>query len=207
MISCCVHELKKGNNPNLFDNWADTSLHLLLLKSSMVDLLPGGRGIGEPITPTRGDYKSVESRSTLVEGDEQPYYPHCKATQFSFVSAVSGLFLKLIDHGASTVVHLLLLKFSMVECVLTMVLVGQVVVVLLARLPEVVNSFRDLGLGVVAVGDGHDRRNDKDQVYKNFGHSVRATVFSLELNGTSHVTSSSSSSGEKMTTHDLEIAL
>ena len=32
-----------------------------------------------------------------------------------FVSAVSGLFLKLICHGAGTVVHLLLLKFSMYE--------------------------------------------------------------------------------------------
>ena len=32
-----------------------------------------------------------------------------------FVSATSGLLFKLIYHGASTVVHLLILKFSMAE--------------------------------------------------------------------------------------------
>ena len=34
-----------------------------------------------------------------------------------FVSAVGGLFLKLIYHGACTVVHFLLLKFSMIDMV------------------------------------------------------------------------------------------
>ena len=54
--------------------------------------------------------------STLVEGDEQPVplvsYSVHEGKHF-FVSAVSGLFLKLIYNGASMVGHLLLLKFSM----------------------------------------------------------------------------------------------
>ena len=57
------------------------------------------------------------SWSALVERDEQPYWPRQKATQSMkvnfFVSAVSVLFLKLIYYRAGMVVHLLLLKFSM----------------------------------------------------------------------------------------------
>ena len=34
-----------------------------------------------------------------------------------FVSAVSGLYLRLIYHGAGTLVHLLLLKFSMTRAI------------------------------------------------------------------------------------------
>ena len=53
--------------------------------------------------------------SALVEGYEQPYRPHCYSVhkgKHIFLSAMGGLFLKLIYHGAGTVVHLLLRKFS-----------------------------------------------------------------------------------------------
>ena len=74
-------------------------------------------------SPLRNPQKTVSHLiwlspwSTLVEWDEQPYWPHWQATKSmkvkKIVSAVSGLFLKLIYYGASMVVHLLQLKFSM----------------------------------------------------------------------------------------------
>ena len=40
MVSCCVHRVKyEGQQPYLIGNWADTSLHLLLLKSYIVQYL------------------------------------------------------------------------------------------------------------------------------------------------------------------------
>ena len=41
VVICCVYGIPKqerqGQQPNLFDDWADTNLHLLLIKSSMDD--------------------------------------------------------------------------------------------------------------------------------------------------------------------------
>ena len=68
--------------------------------------------------------KLVEPWSTLVEGDEHPSQPIGKLlspwrkTIFCFsCECAYYLFLKLIYHGAGTVVYPLLLKFSMVELI------------------------------------------------------------------------------------------
>ena len=64
----------------------------------------------------RETFCSPHGELTLVPGDEQPYWPHQKATQSMklnfFASGESATFLNLIYHGAGTVVHLLLLKSS-----------------------------------------------------------------------------------------------